>query len=64
MQNFYLTFGQNHPLKDGYVRIKAESEKLARQKAIENYAQKWSGLYTDANWDPSYFPNGEVQVLE
>lgn len=41
---FYVTFGQNHPLRDGYVEVWAYTESGARTAAFEVLGQKWSSL--------------------
>lgn len=63
-KNFYLTFGWGHPLKDGYILVKARDKEEARMKVVEQFRQKWANLYTEEVWDDRHFPDGEKGVIE
>ena len=73
-QNYYFTFGQqyrygNHPRyapahADGWVRIVAETEKIAREKAFEIFGPHWATSYPDSHWNPAFFPLGEIDCIE
>jgi hypothetical protein len=54
---FYVTFGQLHPLRDGYVEIWAYTEAGARTAAFEILGQKWSSL-SMVPCDLKSFPEG------
>ena len=56
---FYITFGQNHPLRNGYVVVRASSRELAREAAFEVLGNKWAFLY-DETEDMSWYPLGAV----
>ncbi len=63
LQTFYLTFGQRG-LRDGWVTIHARDYDDARGFVEEEYGQKWSNLYTEQDWDPSYFPAGSFGIVK
>lgn len=63
MTNFYLTFGQQSPLKNGWIKVVAKDETAARHLVIEQYGIKWSGLYAEEIFEPYYFPEGELGVI-
>lgn len=54
---FYVTFGQLHPLRDGYVEIWAYTEGAARAAAFEILGQKWGSL-SMVPCDSKSFPEG------
>jgi len=54
---FYVTFGQLHPLRDGYVVIYAYTDAAARETAFEVLGQKWSSL-SRVPCDSKLFPDG------
>ena len=54
---FYVTFGQLHPLRDGYVVIYAYTEAGARSAAFEVLGQKWASLSMQIP-DSKSFPEG------
>jgi hypothetical protein len=70
MELYYVTFGQRyrhdpHPLfprahPDGWVAIEAGSWERARDVAFGLFGQYWSFIYTEAEFDPSHFPRGEL----
>ncbi len=61
-QTFYLTFGQRG-LRDGFVTILARDYDDARGFVVDEYGQRWSCLYTEEDWDPSYFPAGSFGTV-
>lgn len=69
--NFYVTFAQNHlnnpryPQANagGWVRIVAEDETQALDLAGKTFGNRYAYLYTEDRWDPSYFPEGEIEVM-
>lgn len=74
MPTFYITFGQKyrseqHPTfspahPDGWVTIDAIDEDKAREIAFRELGSRWSGIYTDSNFTPSYYPRGELIRFE
>jgi len=70
---FFLTFGigyydEPHPKwpecnPKGYVRIIAPDYEKARLIAIERFGLDWSTLTPSANFNPKFFPAGELMVL-
>jgi hypothetical protein len=60
MKNFYLTFGQAHPLKDGWVLVRAESYDVARTEVFEIFGAKFATLYKEEDFKSSYFPAGQI----
>jgi hypothetical protein len=71
---FYFTFGQNHvhpitqePMKDYWIEIECDDMDLARQLMFDYYGKKWGMMYTDATFNPEYYPKGcfeQIRVLE
>jgi hypothetical protein len=60
MENFYLTFGQKSPFRDGYVLVLADDEETAREEVFYVFGNKWSNLYAEENFKPEYFPAGQI----
>lgn len=63
MPNFYVTFGQKSPFRDGWVLIIADDERLAREEAFYALGQVWSGLYTGREMEkipPDTFKQGQL----
>lgn len=76
MNNYYFTFGYNHRdkagnvMRDWWVRVKATGPEWARDKFIDQFTTKymdnparWSMQYDDNTFDPSWFPKGELLVI-
>lgn len=60
MKKFYVTFGQNHPLRDGYVVIEALDYDTARQAAFDIFGQKFAFIReTDDIERGGFFPAGQ-----
>jgi hypothetical protein len=72
-QNYFLTFGiryysEPHPTwpecnPKGWVRITASDYEEARVIAELTFGLHWSMLTPAANFNPRYFPAGELMVL-
>lgn len=60
MNEFFLTFGQKSPARNGWISIFAESYEVARKKAIAMYGNEWSMLYEKNEFDPEFFPAGQL----
>lgn len=58
-RRYYVTFGMNHPLGDGYIMLVADSKELAREEAFRVLGQKWASFYAHEAMDFSYFPAGQ-----
>ena len=71
--NFYVTFGSQYPREphptwefahaDGWVLVEAPSYDAARHAVTEWLGSRWSMLYAAEEWEPQYFPRGELAVL-
>lgn len=59
MKNFYLTFGQKSPFRDGYVRIVSPDIETARSEAFYIFGEKFSNLYPEEDFNFKYFPIGQ-----
>uniref|UniRef100_A0A6H1ZIR9 Uncharacterized protein n=1 Tax=viral metagenome TaxID=1070528 RepID=A0A6H1ZIR9_9ZZZZ len=57
---FFLTFGQDHPLKDCWVEVAASSSSEARAKVFRIFGDKWAFLYSIEYFEPEYYPSGKV----
>lgn len=60
MKNFYLTFGQQYPWRNGWVLVQAEDYARARAIVVEVFESKWSNLYEEEKFDRSFFPAGQI----
>jgi len=47
--NFYVTFGQLHPLRNGYVVVIASDYEQARKVTFEVLGNKWSSLNDESS---------------
>lgn len=69
--NWFLTFGQRYRLTghpagghpDGWFRIVAADAEQAQAIAVRICGREWSNLYSEQNFDPSFYPKGELRVL-
>ena len=74
MNNYYLTFGQEyrheeHPFSpnvhpDLYIRIIARDWVSAHCYVRHLFGVKYSELYSESEFDPSYYPGGELICLQ
>ena len=62
---FFVTFGQTHlhpktgdPLKNYWVEVHADTIKEACKLTSDYFKQKWSLIYTEDEFDKSFFPFG------
>lgn len=64
-ENFYLTFGQQSPARNGWVRVVARDYQHARDIVFSAYENKWAFLYTEDDFKDSqaYYPAGELDVI-
>lgn len=67
--SYYLTFGQTNPLKNGYIKIIADSYEEARQRVIQEFGLKWAGLYneSESQWgmtSEKLFPDGCYSIID
>ena len=75
-KNYYFTFGANHLTKKGekihnqWVRVISTDPKTARmlfrEHFMEVYMHNWDHYafqYDDDNFDPEYFPGGELKLI-
>lgn len=73
MNKYYLTFGANHNndhpglaalfasrIHDGFIVIEAEDYASARMFAFAIFSDEWAFLRAEEDWDPSFFPLGEL----
>lgn len=68
MPEFYVTFGQKyrhepHPQgghPDGWFVVEADDKATAHDLAFQFLNEKWSFLYSKAEFDPTYYPLGEL----
>lgn len=72
--NYYFTFGlkyrdEPHPLysrarPDGWVRILATNEILARRRAFSLFGEHWAFCYPELDFEAHWFPAGEIESFE
>jgi len=69
VNEFYVTFGQQyaiepHPLgwphPDGWLTIVAENEDMARKCAYALLEDRWSFMYSEEDFDPTFYPLKEL----
>lgn len=76
MNEYYFTFGQEHynnegrPMRDSWVRVEAPSARQARELFIEQFSSihmpssdVWAFQYSDSDFRPEFFPDGEYLAL-
>ena len=59
MQNWFVTFGQNHPHRDAYMVVEASSYSNARDAVFEALGSNWCWLYDEPPIE-EYAPEGQV----
>ena len=59
MLNWYVTFGQKHPLKDAYVIVEASSYSNARNAVFDVLGSHWCFLNNNPPKE-EYAPDGCV----
>lgn len=60
MKNFYVTFGQKSPFRDGYVLIEASDIRTAREEAFYALGECWSNIYEDPLFNHDMYPMGQI----
>jgi hypothetical protein len=68
MPEFYVTFGQKyrrepHPKgghPDGWFMLIADSKDEAHAIVTREIGDQWSGLYSEREFDRSFYPRGEI----
>lgn len=63
LKNYYLTFGQKSPARNGYILIQAREYNHARAIVKNEYDQEWPNLYEEKDFDKSFFPAGCLRVI-
>ena len=63
LKKYYVTFGQSSKMKDGWAEVWATSSEEARKKILEIFGQNWSMMYTEEEFNASYFPQGCLETL-
>lgn len=56
--NFYVTFGQKHPLRNGYVVVIASNYEQARKATFDVFGNKWAML-NDEGFDNGLYTAGQ-----
>lgn len=59
MLKFFVTFGQLHPLRDGYMIVEASSYENARAAVFEVLGSKWAFIQTE-DTNMSMYPLGPI----
>jgi len=57
---YYLTFGQQSPLKNGWIEIESISYEKARILAFDVFGRYWSMLYVEEQFEKEHFPSGKI----
>lgn len=63
MNRYFLTFGQDHPNKDGYEVVHAEYYTQARALVVEKHGRQWAFLHDSKEFEEfveEYFPEGKL----
>ena len=64
-KTFYFTFGQKHPLRDGWIEVSAPTAEQARDEIVPLFGEQWESLYEDADFPRAMFPAGRFgRVIE
>lgn len=64
VENFFLTFGQKSPARNGWIRVEARDYQHARDLVIGEYGKDWSNLYTEDDFEADVFPAGELGTIK
>lgn len=60
MKRYNITFGQNHPLRNGYCTIIAPNYEIAREEVFAVFGNKFAFIReTNVEMDKEYFPAGQ-----
>lgn len=57
---FNITFGQYHPLRDGFITIEARDKAQAREAAFRLFGPRWCGCYDDVAFESGYHQLGRL----
>lgn len=57
-KTYYFTFGQAHPLKDGWIEISSTSEIEAKNMMVMYFGIRWASMYDESDFAPAHFPAG------
>ncbi len=57
---FCVTFGQVHPLRDNWIEVEAENERIARELVFARLGDKWAFMYSRDRFTPQDFPSGKA----
>jgi hypothetical protein len=60
MKTFCVTFGQNHPLKDNWIEVKALNYEEARKLAVDVLGNHFAFIRPKDEFDIECFPGGKV----
>lgn len=66
---YFITFGQKyrreeHPAgghPDGWFELEANNRAEARENVFAALDDKWSMMYDEKEFDPSYYPRGKLR---
>lgn len=62
MKTYYITFGQNHPLRNGWIELEASDTIDAFRLANDIFGNKWSNCYDESNFKHEYYHEGKFGV--
>jgi len=66
MKTYYITFAANHlwygfDIHDFYITVEAKDVKRAIIKANNLFKDNWAEIYTEYNFEASFFPKGDLR---
>ena len=64
IKDWFITFGQKSPARNGYVLVRAKNRDRAHQKAMDMFGPDWSMLYDDTEFEKEYFPAGILGTID
>lgn len=62
MNTYYVTFGYQSALHDYFIEVHATSKDEALSKAEKLYLHL-SMVYDGSEWDSSFFPKGQLDII-
>lgn len=60
----YITFGQKSQWRNHWIRLNTDDLELAQAWAEVYWPEHYSMIYSQAQFDPRYFPSGEKEYIE
>ena len=57
---YFLTFGQDHPLRNGWIEIETWAYGIARTLAFQFFGKHWAHVYKEEDFEKGLYPSGKI----